>query len=81
MSTLASTFLAEGEHEQLWQLPMPAWAYGAIALGAFLLLLLLTWFFRNAGHAMVYGPGGVKEGADPHAPGAQGHGHHSGAGH
>lgn len=61
----AALSAAEAEHEQVWELPMPAWAFGAVALGLFLLLLLITWFFRNTAHTMIYGPGGVREGADP----------------
>lgn len=65
MSTLATLITAEAEHEQLYELPMPAWMFGAVALALFLLLLLITWFFRNTAHTMIYGPGGVREGRDP----------------
>ncbi|MBW3084434.1 hypothetical protein KEM60_00622 [Austwickia sp. TVS 96-490-7B] len=43
-------------HEVVWELPMPDWAYGVIALAAFMLLLLITWLFRNAGHTLMEGP-------------------------
>lgn len=33
--------------ETLRQLPMPAWAYGAIAFGSFVVLLGVLWSFRN----------------------------------
>lgn len=66
MSTLAMFAFAEAA-EETRELPLPAWSYGAISLGLLLLLLLITWFFRNAGHTLVYGPGGVRQGADPHA--------------
>ncbi|WP_162872784.1 hypothetical protein [Austwickia chelonae] len=40
-------------HEPVWDLPIPAWSYGAIALAAFMLLLFVTWCFRNAGHTLM----------------------------
>lgn len=43
-STLVRFVTAEaGQHE----LPMPAWLFGAIAMGAFLLLLGVLWSFRG----------------------------------
>lgn len=33
--------------ETLRQLPMPAWAFGAIAFGTFVVLLGVLWSFRN----------------------------------
>ncbi|HEX2705805.1 MAG TPA: hypothetical protein VHM65_08600 [Candidatus Lustribacter sp.] len=33
--------------EKAFELPMPAIAYGLSIFGAFLLLLLILWFFRN----------------------------------
>jgi hypothetical protein len=39
--------LATAGTERLRELPMPAWAYGAIALASFLLLLGVLWTFRN----------------------------------
>ena len=47
-------------------LPMPHWAYGAIALAVFLSMLLFLWMFRHA--AAGYG----SDGSDPHAEGARG---------
>ncbi|SEW25719.1 hypothetical protein SAMN05421595_1623 [Austwickia chelonae] len=40
-------------HEPVWVLPIPAWAYGAIALAVFMLLLFVTWCFRNTGHTLM----------------------------
>jgi hypothetical protein len=33
--------------EELRLLPMPAWAFGAIALASFMVLLGVLWSFRN----------------------------------
>jgi hypothetical protein len=41
---------AAEEAEQHRELPMPAWAFGLIALGAFFVLFLLTWSFRSVGN-------------------------------
>ena len=43
--TVAS--LATAGTETARQLPMPAWAYGAIAFGSFVVLLGVLWSFRN----------------------------------
>jgi hypothetical protein len=45
MTSHAARVLAEeaAAHE----LPMPPWAFGVVALGAFALLLLVTWSFRG----------------------------------
>ena len=39
--------LATAGTETLRDLPMPAWAYGAIAFGCFVVLLGVLWSFRN----------------------------------
>ena len=44
-STAAS--LAAAETAKLRELPMPPWAFGAIALASFLALLGVLWTFRN----------------------------------
>ena len=41
---------AAEEAEQHRELPMPAWAFGLIALGAFFALFLFTWSFRSVGN-------------------------------
>jgi protein-S-isoprenylcysteine O-methyltransferase Ste14 len=53
---------AESGPEQLWDLPMPAWAYGAIAVVLAVLLLLLVWAFRNVAGNVIYGPAGPRAG-------------------
>lgn len=53
---------AESGPEQLWDLPMPAWAYGAVAVAVALLLLLLVWAFRNVAGNVIYGPSGPRAG-------------------
>ncbi len=66
---LASAVLAAGSlaaetggPHVVWQLPIPAIAYGAISLGIFALLLGITWMFRNAGHTLMVGPDTVEHG-------------------
>jgi hypothetical protein len=44
-SSVASAVTAA--NTKLRELPMPTWAFGAIALGAFLALLGVLWMFRN----------------------------------
>ena len=39
--------LATAGTEKLRELPMPPWAFGAIAFATFLLLLGVLWSFRN----------------------------------
>jgi len=39
--------LAAARTEELRVLPMPAWAFGAIAFAAFMVLLGVLWSFRN----------------------------------
>lgn len=76
MSTRFALLAAEAE-EHAWILPMPAWAYGAIALAVALLLLGIVWTFRNMGHTLMNGP----EYVDHHAVsggGAQSGAHGSG---
>lgn len=43
---VAAAEVAE-EHRDL---PMPAWVFGAIALGVFFLLFAVTWSFRSVGN-------------------------------
>ena len=43
--TVAS--LSTAGTEKLRELPMPPWAYGAIAFGCFVVLLGVLWSFRN----------------------------------
>jgi hypothetical protein len=43
--TVAS--LSAAGTEKLRELPMPPWAYGAIAFGCFVVLLGVLWSFRN----------------------------------
>ena len=45
--TPAVASLATHGTETLRELPMPAWAYGAIAFGCFVVLLGVLWSFRN----------------------------------
>ena len=49
MLALALTAAAEAA-EQERELPMPAWAFGLLALASFAALLALTYSFRSAGH-------------------------------
>ena len=46
MSSAPLRLLAEGVHNEL---PMPAYAYGVIALVFFAVLLGVLWSFRNTG--------------------------------
>jgi hypothetical protein len=39
--------LATAETESLRELPLPFWAYGAIAFASFMFLLVVLWSFRN----------------------------------
>jgi len=43
-STLVRFVTEEGGHREL---PMPAWAFGVIAMGGFLFLLAVLWSFRG----------------------------------
>jgi len=43
MTTLAAAEEAQGS------LPMPAWAFGVVAIGVFVTLLAVVWSFRNNG--------------------------------
>jgi len=45
--TSAAATLATAETAKLRELPMPTWAYGAIALASFFALLGVLWSFRN----------------------------------
>lgn len=71
--------------EEVWELPIPAWAYGVITLALFLAALGLTWSFRNMAHTLMYGRDGRPVtssglGTRPE-PGAKGHGTPAGGGH
>ncbi len=55
-------------------LPMPAWAFGAIALAVGLLLLVFTWLFRHTAAVMIDGPAAHHGGRGHEAPGAAGEG-------
>jgi hypothetical protein len=75
--TSAVTTLATAETEKLRELPMPPWAYGAIAFGCFVVLLGVLWSFRNtaarhdrparASHGDAHGSQGSHGSADPGA--------------
>ena len=66
---------AEPAAEILRELPMPPWAFGVIAFGAFLVLLGVLWSFRNtaarhdrpAGHGDAHGSQGSHASTDPGA--------------
>ena len=77
MSALAAAFSASlvsaASPHVVNHLPMPAWAYGVIALGLMVVLLLFTWFFRHSAAAMIEGGRG-RSGAG-HTPGAGDSGH------
>jgi len=60
--------LATAGTEKLRELPMPPWSFGALALGSFLLLLGVLWFFRNTA-AQYDTPVGAGHG-DPRAQGS-----------
>ena len=45
-SVLVAAAEAVEEHRDL---PMPAWAFGAIAIGVFFALFLVTWSFKSVG--------------------------------
>ncbi|MBK9100687.1 MAG: hypothetical protein IPM90_03780 [Austwickia sp.] len=86
LALLAAEGVEGGEHaEPLWELPIPAWSFGAIALVVLLLLLGLVWMFRNMAHTLMYGRDGqplTSSGAGTRpAPGATGHGMPHGGGH
>lgn len=49
MSTTLSRVLLEGSEHATKDLPIPPWAFGALAVVLFLVLLLLTWSFRHVG--------------------------------
>ena len=66
--TSTAVTLATAETAKPRELPMPAWAYGVIALACFLALLGVLWTFRNtaakydrptgAGHGDAHGSSG-----------------------
>ncbi len=78
MSMTSFAILANegGGHEVVWHLPMPAWAYGALALAIFIVLLGVVWSFRNMGHTYMTQPDVV-----PHSPGHDAGGHSASGGH
>ena len=45
--TSTATALASAGTVTARELPMPAWAFGAIAFGSFIVLLGVLWSFRN----------------------------------
>ncbi len=45
--TSTATALASAGTESARELPMPPWAFGAIAFGCFVVLLGVLWTFRN----------------------------------
>ena len=47
MFTSTAATLGAAATAKLRELPMPSWAYGAIALACFLALLGVLWSFRN----------------------------------
>ncbi|HST85322.1 MAG TPA: hypothetical protein VLL08_26515 [Kineosporiaceae bacterium] len=49
MFTFALAAAAQGAEEHR-DLPMPAWAFGVIALGVFFVLFAVTWSFRSVGN-------------------------------
>jgi len=60
MPALLTGLVAEGEAAR--SLPMPDVLYGVLAFAVFLLLLGITWMFRNAGHTLMVGPDTVEHG-------------------
>jgi hypothetical protein len=74
--TSTAVTLATAETAKLRELPMPVSAYGAIALGFFLVLLGVLWSFRNT--AAKYDRPHVAEHGDAQgsqgSPGATDHG-------
>lgn len=82
-ASVATLATAEGAHV-VNHLPMPAWAYGAIALGLGVLLLVFTWMFRHSAAAMIEGGRGRHgqgHGSHGGSHAAQDHGAHSAAEH
>lgn len=73
--TSVAILAAEGGSEMEWELPMPNWAYGALALAVFLILLGVVWSFRNAGHTYMTQPDVVEHDHGPAAPGGHGSAH------
>jgi hypothetical protein len=45
--TSTATALATAGTESVRDMPMPPWAFGAIAFGCFIVLLGVLWSFRN----------------------------------
>lgn len=77
MSSHLPLIVAASE-EAAYELPMPAWAFGAIALAVVFLLLLLVWMFRRTAGVPRRGHG--VQGAAVHSGHAQG-GHAGRGGH
>ncbi|MDO5696598.1 MAG: hypothetical protein Q4G51_01360 [Dermatophilus congolensis] len=71
VATSLVTLATAGGAQVVNHLPMPAWAYGAVALALGVLLLVFTWMFRHSAAAMIDG----KNAHGAHGThGAQGHG-------
>ncbi len=70
MSHLTALLAATETHVEL---PMPTWAYGAIALAIFAVLGFVIWTYRDVAnrHSHKAGPGAAEHAA---APGATHHG-------
>lgn len=62
MTSLPILAAEGGGHEMVWQLPIPAWSYGALSLAIFVILLGVVWSFRNAGHTYMTQPDIVEHG-------------------
>ena len=69
MPTVAT--LATAGTVTLRQLPMPAWAFGALAFASFLVLLGVLWTFRNTA-AKYDTPVRAEHGGHGDAPGSHG---------
>ena len=69
--TSAVNFAAEATEHTI-ELPFPAPYFGLVALAIFLLLLGITWTFRNAAHKLGQHPATTSPGQHataPHEPG------------
>ncbi len=62
----------EGSHV-VWHLPIPEYMYGVIAITVFMLLLGITWTFRNAAHTLMTQPDVVEHGHGRHRSEAASH--------
>jgi hypothetical protein len=73
MPTVAT--LASAGTQKLRELPMPAWAFGVIAFGCFMVLLGVLWSFRHTA-AKYDTPAGAGHGDSRGSYGATDHGAH-----